>query len=92
VLPTKDTRKNAWNIRECGLPFEMVNRLDWTSILLSVDARKPYPEPRYRVLGSSDGEVLSVVIAFESDEVRVISLPKANRKESRLWHASRTPT
>ena len=88
---TFDPAKNRRNIALRGLSFDLAGEMDWTTVLIRVDARKRYPEPRYLATGLIQGEVHAVVFAFEDSRLRVISLRKANRKETRLWRASRAP-
>ena len=47
---TFDPAKNARNIEERGLPFELVAQLDWETAVAVEDTRKDYGERRLRVL------------------------------------------
>jgi uncharacterized protein len=44
-----DPAKNAKNIAERGLSFDLVERLDWHTALIKEDTRKDYGEPRLQV-------------------------------------------
>ncbi|MGD0433588.1 MAG: BrnT family toxin [Acetobacteraceae bacterium] len=82
---TFDPAKNARNIRERGLPFELVADIEWTSAVFQEDTRKDYGERRIRVLGFIGSRLHAAVITYRLDVVRVISLRKANRKEVLLY-------
>ncbi len=82
---TFDPAKNERNVAERGLPFSLVDRLDWSSALISEDVRKEYGERRFRVLGLIEGRLHAVVFTPRADKVHVISLRKANSREVRLY-------
>jgi len=44
-----DSAKSECNER--GLPFSLVEQLDWSNAVIEEDDRKDYGERRYRVLG-----------------------------------------
>jgi len=48
---TYDAAKNARNVEERGLSFELVHAFDFQTALFVVDDRKEYGEVRYRGLG-----------------------------------------
>jgi uncharacterized DUF497 family protein len=50
-----DPAKNATNIASRGLPFELVEQLDWALALMEEDTRKAYGERRFQVLGFIGG-------------------------------------
>jgi uncharacterized DUF497 family protein len=87
-----DPAKSRRNIETRGLSFELVEEMDWSTALITVDDRKLYPEPRYIARGMINGKVHTVVFSFESGAIRVISLRLANRKERHSWHESQTLT
>jgi uncharacterized DUF497 family protein len=49
---TFDPAKNAHNIEERNLPFELVAQLDWETAVAIEDTRRDYGERRLRVPGS----------------------------------------
>ncbi|MHB9017553.1 MAG: BrnT family toxin [Burkholderiales bacterium] len=51
VTITFDPTKNERNVIDRGLPFTLVEQLDWSSALIVEDTRKNYGERRYRALG-----------------------------------------
>ncbi len=42
-----DPAKNAANVKDRGLPFEMVAEFDFSTAAIFQDARKVYPEVRF---------------------------------------------
>jgi uncharacterized DUF497 family protein len=76
-----DARKNATNIRDRGISFELAARFDFDSALIWQDMRKPYPELRFAALGLLDGRVHSLVFTEAAKGIRVISFRKANKRE-----------
>jgi uncharacterized DUF497 family protein len=72
------------NPRDCGLPFTLVEQLDWSAALIEDDVRKDYGERRYRALGFIGDRLHAVVFTPRADKVHVISLRKANQREVRI--------
>ena len=83
---TWDPPKNRSNLREHGIGFDAVDRFDWHSASIEVDSREDYGELREFALGFI-GDVLYVLVFVgeEDDEVRIISLRKANKKERQVY-------
>lgn len=76
-----DPAKNAANVASRGLPFELVEQMEWATALIGEDTRKAYGERRFQALGFI-GERLHVVVFTPRDgKVHVISLRKANSRE-----------
>ena len=82
---TFDAAKNEKNIAERGLSFALAAELDWEAALIVEDTRHDYGELRLRVLALLQGRLHAVVVTPRKDELRVISLRKANRKEEKLY-------
>lgn len=76
-----DPAKNARNITERGLPFTLFEQFDFTSIFTQEDTRKAYGETRLRIFGVVEGRLYVAVVTPRGEDLRVISLRKANRKE-----------
>ena len=90
-MVTFDPNKSRATLAARGLSFEMVEWFDWETALVTVDERRDYGEVRFRATGLIKGELYAVVFT-RRDDIHVISLRKASRKERGLWRASRTPT
>ena len=76
-----DSAKSLKNEIERGLPFTLVELLQWGSALIQEDTRHNYGERRYRVLGWIDARLHAMVFTPREDKVHVISLRKANARE-----------
>jgi len=77
-----DKLKSQKNLADRGLPFDWVDELEWASALIQQDLRWNYGEPRYQVLGLIRGRLHAMVFTPRNDQVHVISLRKANLRES----------
>jgi uncharacterized DUF497 family protein len=82
---TFDPVKNARNIAERGLPFELVAEIEQETVALEDDTRPNYGERRVRVLGMTGERLHAVVITYREDAMHAISFRKANRKELKLY-------
>lgn len=80
-----DPDKNARNIRERKLSFERVKDFDFETALIRVDDRHDYGELRFRAFGFLDGRLHVLVFTERGEDLRVISLRKANRAELRKY-------
>ncbi len=78
---TFDPAKNARNISERGLSFEIIAALEWDSAMIKEDTRREYGERRFRVFGAIAGRLHAAVITPRGDAIHVISLRKANNRE-----------
>ena len=82
---TYDAAKNARNVEERGLSFELVHAFDFQTALFVVDDRKEYGEVRYRGLGLIGERVHALVFTETPKGIRVISFRKANRREVKSY-------
>lgn len=71
---TYDPAKNAINIVERGLPFDMVDVFDWNEAVIIEDTRKDYGERRFRVFSYIGGRLYAAVITPRNETPHVISL------------------
>ena len=76
-----DPTKNATNIADRGLSFDMVADMDWNDAVMIEDDRKDYGERRFRVFGYIRDRLYVAVITPRNEAVHVISLRKANNRE-----------
>jgi uncharacterized DUF497 family protein len=76
-----DPAKSERNVTDRGLPFTLVEQLDWSGAVIEEDDRKDYGERRYRVLGFIGDRLHAVVFTPRAGKVHVISLRKANQRE-----------
>jgi uncharacterized DUF497 family protein len=80
-----DPAKNARNVRERGLSFERVEDFDFGTAAFKIDDRRDYGEARIRALGFLDGKLHLLVFTERGEDLRVISLRRANRAEVRRY-------
>jgi hypothetical protein len=78
---TFDPEKNAKNVAERGLSFELVERLEWDTARIVEDTRRHYGETRLQVLAIMDGRLYAAVVTPRGEDLRVISFRKASRRE-----------
>jgi uncharacterized DUF497 family protein len=78
---TFDPEKSARNIAERGLSFDLVERFEWETARFVEDTRRDYGETRLQVLALMDGRLYAAVVTPRGEDLRVISLRKANRRE-----------
>lgn len=78
---TFDPAKNERNIEDRGLPFALVEQLDWATALIEEDTRKAYGERRFFALGLISDRLHAVVFTPRAGKPHVISLRKANSRE-----------
>ena len=77
---TFDPVKNASNLRDCNLPFTLVEQLDWAAAVIEEDTRKAYGERRFRVLGFVGERLHAVVFTPRAGKVHVI-MPAKSQSE-----------
>jgi len=82
---TYNVAKCARNIRERGLPFDLVEDLDWSTALVEEDTRRTYPERRFIAFGMIEERLYSVCFTPTAMGIRVISFRKANKREVKAY-------
>ena len=80
-----DPEKNAKNIRERGLSFDLVKHFEMETAMFVRDKRKDYGETRWQALGKIGSRVFAVVFTVVPGGIRVISFRKANKREVRRY-------
>ena len=78
-----DPVKNAKNIAERGLSFELVETFEWDAALVKEDTRRNYGEVRLQVLGLLGNRLVMAVVTPRGQDLRVISLRLASKQE--VW-------
>ena len=89
---TFDPIKSRRNEEERGLPFSLVEWMEWDSAWIREDTRRNYGERRFFVLGVIHDRLHAVVFTPREDKVHVISLRKANTREVRQHEQTQSPT
>jgi hypothetical protein len=80
-----DPAKDALNIAKHGLPLSLAADLEWASALVWRDLRRDYGEVRMVAIGYIGLRLYQVVFVDRADERRLISLRKANVRETRRY-------
>ena len=79
-----DEAKSASNLTKHGIAFSLVEHLDWNSALTEKQFRNS--ESRYITYAPIAGRLYVLIWTERFDRIRVISLRKANKRES-LYYA-----
>ncbi len=82
LLYERDTEKGAQNLAKHGVPFEAVENFDWSTAMEAEDTCYGYGETRMLALGKIGQRYHVLVYAWREDRIRVISLRKANGRET----------
>jgi len=85
-----DPKKDARNVRERNVSFALARDFEWDSAYVREDSRKDYGEPRFQALGKIAARLYMLVFTPRRGDVHVISLRKANRRESKRYEEEKT--
>jgi uncharacterized DUF497 family protein len=77
--------KHAKTLRERGIGFDDGARIFAGRVVIWQDNRRDYGEERFRAVGEAEGVVLHVAYTLRGEMVRIISVRRANRKETAAW-------
>jgi uncharacterized protein len=80
-----DPAKSARNANERGLPFERFGDLDLEAGIIEPDRRRDYGEERFLVTAPLKGRLHVACFCIRGDAFRIISLRKANHRETRRY-------
>jgi len=86
-----DPRKAAANLAKHGVSFTAIEDFDWERALVKQDDRRDYGEPRWIALAPIGQRLHVLVFTLRGTAIRVISLRKANRRESDAWEKAHPP-
>lgn len=78
--------KNHSNFQKHGLKFEDAILVFAENTVTFEDDRKDYGEKRYLTLGQLDQRVVIIVHTFREDNIRIISMRKANEREKKIYY------
>lgn len=76
-----DPAKDANNLRKHGVHLAEAEGLDWDAALVKPDSRHDYGEARQIGYVPKGSRLYCVVFVERADELRIISLRKANSRE-----------
>ena len=80
-----DETKRKSNLAKHGIDFRDAPPIFEGPVVTMEDTREDYSEPRYVALGLLEGVVVSLVYAERDDQVRLISIRKALKHETRFF-------
>lgn len=85
---THDAKKRAANLKKHGYDFNDAPLVIESAVALTFEDRRfEYGEQRFITLGVLRGEVVVVATAETDEEIRVISMRKAERNEEKIYYA-----
>jgi uncharacterized protein len=76
-----DENKRVANFIKHNVDFFEAERFDWTSAIEAIDDRADYSEKRWVALGFIDNRLYVLTYTLRCDNIRLISLRKANKRE-----------
>jgi uncharacterized protein len=75
-----DPAKDALNRHKHGVSLAQAARIDWPRVMAIPDNRRSYGEERYIAATPIGDRLYVVVFTIRNGTLRIISLPKANRR------------
>jgi uncharacterized DUF497 family protein len=85
---TWDEAKREENLRKHGLDFMDAEELFEAYTVTLEDGRFDYGEQRFVTFGVLERQVLAVVHTEKDDEIRIISMRKATRREEQSYFSA----
>ena len=82
---TWDEPKRKVNLAKHGIDFRDAKKVFDGPLVTVEDSRQSYGEPRYVALGLLEGVVVSATYTDRHDEIRIISIRKALKHETRFY-------
>ena len=79
-----ETKRSA-NLRKHGIDFMDAERIFGGFTLTAEDAQKAYGERRFLTLGLLEDQVVSVAHTERGESIRIISIRKATKHETRFY-------
>jgi hypothetical protein len=81
-----DAAKNKVNIANHGVDMAEPEHFDFDTTFMTPDTRRDYGEHRIIAVGFIRDRLHVLVFTMPATTIRVISLRKANRRESKTYH------
>ncbi len=76
-----DSVKNQANLTKHGISMIEAQDFQWATAIYDLDRRKEYGEDRWIALGFIGDTLYVMIFTPRADDVRIISLRRANSKE-----------
>jgi uncharacterized DUF497 family protein len=80
-----DEAKRRANLRKHGIDFARAEQIFCGITLTAEDNREAYGERRFLSLGLLDDQVVSVAHTENDEEIRIISIRKATKREAQFY-------
>lgn len=80
-----DNQKNLANFKKHGLSFEDAKAVFDSETITFLDDRQDYGEERFITLGTLIGRVVVLVHTLRGENIRIISMRKANEREKKIY-------
>jgi uncharacterized DUF497 family protein len=90
MLITCDPNKSRANYFKHGIVLEFAQYLDWSNEMVWQDVRQNYNEVRMSGLVPLEGKIYAVVYVLRAESTRMISLRKANNRETKQYDKKHT--
>jgi uncharacterized protein len=85
-----DEGKRRKTLAERGIDFAVIQDMDLAKAQIEPDDRQDYGERRFRAFGLISGRLHVAVFTLRGGLFRLISLRRANERETRRWLARRS--
>jgi uncharacterized DUF497 family protein len=82
-----DESKRAANLAQHGVDFMAAEDFEWDTAVETIDDRFDYGEERWVALGHIRERVYVLVYTNRTEAIRIISLRKANKRESEFYES-----
>lgn len=79
-----DEAKSAVNKEKHGLSFESAYDFDWDAPVIVDRSRHADGESRFAAIGNLYGKLYTIIFTRRDDDIRIISLRRANAKEEKI--------
>jgi len=87
---THDEKKRVANLKKHGYDFRDAPLVIEASVSVTFEDRRfDYEEQRFITLGVLQGDVVVIATAETDEEIRVISMRKAEHNEEEIYYAKR---
>ncbi|MFT6836052.1 MAG: uncharacterized DUF497 family protein [Francisellaceae bacterium] len=82
-----DEKKHQQNIKKHGISFHIAELMFNETLISTLDNRKNYGENRYIAFSIVNGRCINIVYTERGDSIRIISIRKANERETKTYTA-----
>ena len=80
-------QKKEANFEKHGVDLNEIENFEWDSVIETIDDRKNYGEQRWVAVGIICGRIYVLIYTMRNNNIRVISLRKANTRERNYYEA-----